>query len=169
VTEPLARAIDELGAALRGLDDAAWSRRPDERNWSPKEIVCHLRDVEELFVVRFMTMLAMDEPKILAFSAAPEALAAWGIGGAIGHPLDPERWAEERQYLANDGPKALAAFARRRRETLALLSGLSSAQRTRAGQHPTRGRLTMADYADALAAHDVNHLAQLERALQGRA
>jgi len=161
--------MEDLGASVRGLDADAWSRRPDDRNWSPKEIVCHLRDVEELFVVRFMTMLAMDEPKILAFSAAPETLAAWGIGGTISHPLDPDRWAEERQYLANDGAKALSAFARRRRETLALLGGLSPAQWVRGGHHPSRGRLTIADYADALAAHDANHLAQLERGLEGRA
>src|SRR5262249_7598631 len=152
-----------------GLDGAAWGRRPDGRNWSPKEIVCHLRDVEELFVVRFMTMLAMEEPMILAFSATRETLAAWGIGGTIGHPLDPDRVAEERQYLANDGPQALSAFGRRRRETLALLGGLSPAQWARGGRHPSRGRLTMAEYADALAAHDANHLAQLARALEGRA
>ena len=169
MTEPLARTLEDLVAVVHGLDDAAWSRRPDERNWSPKEIVCHLRDVEELFVVRFMTMLAMDEPKILAFSATREALAAWRIGGSIGHPLDPDRWAEERQYLANNGPKALAAFARRRRETLALLGGLSPGQRLRGGLHPVGRRLTIADYADALSAHDANHLAQLERALDGRA
>ena len=91
MTDALTRAGEKLGAAVRGLSDAAWSRRPDGRNWSAKEIVCHLRDVEELFLVRFMTMLANDEPTILAFSATPEALAAWGIGAAIGHPLDPDR------------------------------------------------------------------------------
>jgi len=169
VTDALTRAGEKLGAAVRGLSDAAWSRRPDGRNWSAKEIVCHLRDVEELFLVRFMTMLANDEPTILAFSATPEALAAWGIGAAIGHPLDPDRWAEERQYLANNGPKALAAFVRRRSETLALLGSLSPAQWRRGGRHPSRGPLTIADYAEALAAHDANHLAQLQRALQGRA
>ncbi len=165
----LARTLEDLGKAVRSLDDAQWSRRPDGRNWSPKEIVCHLRDVEELFLTRFMTMLAMDEPKILAFNAMPEDLAAWGIGGAIGHPLDPDRWAEERQYLSNAGPKALGAFDRRRRETLALLGGLSAAQWTRAGHHPTRGRSTIAEFAGALAAHDENHLAQLQRALAGHA
>jgi hypothetical protein len=145
----LARTLEDLGGAVRSLGGARWSRRPDGRNWSPKEIVCHLRDVEELFLTRFMTMLAMDEPKILAFSATPEDLTAWGIGGAIGHPLDPDRWAGERQYLSNDGPKALAAFDRRRRETLALLGGLSAAQWTRAGHHPTRGRSTIAEFAGA--------------------
>jgi hypothetical protein len=75
----------------------------------------------------------MDEPKILALGAAARDLAVWGIGGAIGHPLDPDRWAEERQYLRNDATEALAAFRRRREEVLSLLEGLSPDQWRRAG------------------------------------
>ncbi|PYN01314.1 MAG: hypothetical protein DME07_14415 [Candidatus Rokuibacteriota bacterium] len=165
----LSLTLDELAATVCEHDDGALGRRPDARNWSATEIVCHLRDVEELFLMRFMTMLAMDEPKILAFSAAPADLEAWGIGGGIGHPLDPDRWAEERQYGRNDPREALAAFARRRGETLALLERLGPAEWQRGGLHPTRGRITIAEYAVALAAHDANHLAQLHRALVGRA
>jgi hypothetical protein len=169
--EPLRRlslTLDELAAAVCEHDDGALARRPDDRNWSATEIVCHLRDVEELFLTRFMTMLAMDEPKILAFSAAPADLVAWGIGGAVGHPLDPDRWADDRQYRRNDPREALAAFAKRRGETLALLGRLGAAEWRRGGLHPTRGRITIADYAVALADHDANHLAQLRRALAGR-
>ena len=111
----------------------------------------------------------LDKPKILAFGTAPRDLAAWGIGGAIGLPLDPDRWAEERQYLRNDATEALAAFRRRREEVLALLEGLSPDQWRRAGVHPTRGRLTIRDFVAALAGHDDNHIGQLERALEGRA
>jgi hypothetical protein len=165
----LALTLDELAAAVGEHDDGALARRPDARNWSAAEIVCHLRDVEELFITRFMTMLAMDEPKILAFSAAPADLVSWGIGGEIGHPLDPERWADERQYRRNDPREALAAFARRRGETLALLGRLGGEQWQRGGLHPTRGRITIAAYAAAVADHDANHLAQMHRALAGRA
>ncbi len=165
----LRRTPDVLAAAVRGHGEARLSRRPGVGSWCAKEVVCHLRDVEELFLVRFMTMLAMDEPKILAFSAAPRDLAPWGIGNAVGHPLDPDRWAEERQYLRNDTADALAAFRRRRGEILTLLGGLSPEQWRRGGLHPTRGRLTIGDFAASLADHDDNHLAQLERAVDGRA
>ena len=47
----------------------------------------------------------------------PALLYPYG-SGAIGHPLDPVRWAEERQYLRNDTREALAAFQRRRTEVL---------------------------------------------------
>ena len=164
----LATTPDQLGEALAGHPESVLTRRPGPRSWAPTEIVCHLRDVEELFLVRFQTILAADDPKILAFAASPDDLAAWGIGGDVGHPLDPDRWAEERQYLRNDAGLALAAFRRRRRETLALLRGLSSAQWERGGIHPARGRLPMTAWVASLAAHDDNHLGQLLRSLAGR-
>ena len=164
----LLRAPEELVQAISAKTDAELSRRPDAHNWAAKEIVCHLRDVEELFQIRFHTVVALEEPRILVLGASAEDLAAWRIGGAIGHPLDPRRWAEERQYLRNDTGQALAAFRRRRTEVLTLLRSLSSAEWQRGGIHLSRGRLTLAEWVASLAAHDDNHLAQLRRALEGR-
>jgi len=98
----LAGTADELTEATRNRSAAQLARRPETASWSATEIICHLRDVEELFRIRFHTILALGDPKILTFGAEPAALAAWGIGGPIGHPLDPDRWAEERQYARND-------------------------------------------------------------------
>lgn len=145
----LERTADELAAAIRGRSDAELSRRPDPKNWSAKEVVCHLRDTEESFTGRFEQIMAMDEPKFL--------------------PVNPDRWAEERQYLRNDAAAALAAFRQRREETLALLRRLSPSALSRAGVHATRGRLTIDDLVAMMAWHDDNHLDQLKRALEGRA
>jgi hypothetical protein len=164
----LQQTPEELGQAISGKTDAELSRRPDAHNWAAKEIVCHLRDVEELFQIRFHTVVALEEPRILVLGASAEDLAAWRIGGAIGHPLDPGRWAEERQYLRNDTGEALAAFRRRRTEVLTLLRSLSPAEWQRGGIHLGRGRLPLAEWVASLAAHDDNHLAQLHRALEGR-
>ena len=158
----------DLEQATFGRTDTELSRRPDADNWAAKEIVCHLRDVEELFQIRFHTIVALDEPRILVVGASAEELAAWRIGGAIGHPLDPGRWAEERQYLRNDTRAALAAFQRRRAEVLELLRSLAAGEWQRGGIHLNRGRLTLADWVARLAAHDDNHIAQLRRALEGR-
>ena len=49
-----------------------------------------------------------------------------------------------------------------------MLDALSPAQWKRGGIHVVRGRLSMADWAASLAAHDDNHLEQLTRALDGR-
>ena len=159
----------ELERAISGKTDKELSARPDAHNWAAKEIVCHLRDVEELFQIRFHTVVAVEEPRILVFGASANDLAPWRIGGAIGHPLDPQRWAAERQYLRNDTREALAALRRRRTEVLVLLRSLSPAEWHRGGVHLSRGRLILADWVARLAGHDDNHVAQLRRALQGRA
>ena len=72
--------------------------------------------------MRFHTIVALDEPRILVLGATPDDLAPWRIGGSIPHPLDPDRWVEERQYVRNDARLALAAFRQRRAEVLTLLS-----------------------------------------------
>jgi hypothetical protein len=146
----MARTADELAAAIRGRDDAILSRRPDGKNWAAKEAICHLRDVEEMFIGRFGMILAMDNPT-LAFD-----------------PTTPDRWAEERQYLRNDGQLALAAFRARRDESLALLRTLTPEQWKRAGVHATRGPITINDFVTLMAWHDDNHLDQLKRALEGK-
>ena len=156
----------ELERHFATLPDAVVARRPDPKSWSAKEIVCHLRDVEELFQLRFHTILALDEPAILVVGARPDELARWRLGDS--HPLDQDRWAEERQYARSDAREALRAFQRRRSEVLHLLNGLSEVDWQRGGIHPARGRLTLAEWTARLAGHDDNHLVQLARALEGR-
>ena len=125
------------------------SRRPDARSWAANEVVCHLRDTEELFMMRFETIMAADEPRVVV--------------------INPDRWAEDRQYLRNDAGEAAAAFRKRREESLAFLRKLDADQWTRGAIHPERGRFTIDDLACLMAAHDDNHLDQLKRALEGRA
>ena len=167
--ERIERTSGELVALIHGQSDADLSRRPDRKNWAAKEIVCHLRDIEELFMVRFQTMLAMDEPKFLVLGAMPPNPAEWGIGGRVRPAIDPDRWAEERQYLRNDTGDALVAFRSRREESLAFLRQLTPALWQRGSVHVTLGRLTYGDWVALMAAHDDNHLNQLKRALEGRA
>jgi len=163
----LAQTPREVVDAIEGRTDDQLSRRPDAQNWSPTEIICHLRDVEELFQVRFHTILAVHEPTIFVLGASASELAPWRVGDAIGHPLDPARWAKERQYARNDPREALAAFARRREDVLTLLRSLSAEDWQRVGVHPARGRLTLRDWVSSLAGHDDNHLDQLRRGARG--
>src|SRR6266849_6193689 len=164
----LAGTADELAGAIRDRSAAQLSRRPGAPNWSATAIICHLRDVEELFRIRFHTILALDAPKILTLSADPDDLAAWGIGGAVGHPLDPDRWAEDRLYERADPGHALAGFRRHRSETLSLLNSLSDEHWLRGGMHSQHGRLALGDWVASLASPDDNHVDQLRRALDGR-
>ena len=159
----------ELAAAIRDQDDAVLSHRPDTKKWSAKEVVCHLRDIEEQFILRFRTMLAMDDPKFLTLGDMPSNATEWGIGEGDSLPLDPDRWVEERQYLRNDTRLALAAFIKRRGETLVFLRRLTPEQWQRGSMHTTLGRMTFSDWIALIAAHDDKHINQLRRALEGRA
>jgi len=148
--ERLGRTGHELDAAIADHPESTLCRRPDEKNWAPKEVVCHLRDTEEFFMLRFQTLAAAaHEPPLV--------------------PADPARWAHDRQYIRNDAAEAGRAFRQRREESLAHLRGLSDAQWARAGLHPTLGRMTVEDIVNLMVWHDANHLDQLHRALRGEA
>ena len=145
----LERTADELAAAIDGQTDAVLSRRPDAKNWAAREVVCHLRDTEEAFYARFEMIRAMDGVKLLG--------------------ANPDRWAEERQYLRNDAGEAVAAFRGRRKDSLGLLRTLTPVELQRGGVHAARGRMTIDDLVTLMAWHDDNHLDQLKRALAGQA
>ena len=164
----LARAPHDLATAIAGSDDGLLSRRPDGKNWSATEIVCHLRDIEELCLLRFRMMLAMDSPKVPVVGARPKNPEEWGLVGDE-MPIDPDRWAEERQYLRCDTTDALSAFRRRRQDSVDFLRRLGPAAWTRACIHPALGRVTFDDWTALMPVHDDNHLDQLRRAVDGRA
>jgi hypothetical protein len=160
----LVKTADDLSQAIAGRDEAALAHRGDD-GWSARDVICHLRDIEELCILRYHRMLADDNPKVFVVGAQPQDLDAWGIGGDVPFPLDPDRWREERQYDRNDAAQALAAFRRRRGEVLALLRKLSPAQWQRTSVHPAHGRMTFEVWTAGVAGHDDNHIAQLQRAL----
>ncbi len=166
--ERLERTPDDLAAAIHGHSDADLSRRPDAKNWSAKEVVCHLRDIEELFMVRFQNMLATHEPTFLVLGELPPEPGLWGIGDGVGPAIDPDRWAEERQYLRHDTTEALTALRTRRAESLVFLRRLTPEQWQRGSGHVTLGRMTYGDWVALMAGHDDNHLDQLKRALKGQ-
>ena len=162
----LAQTPAELERLIGGCNPALLSQRPEPKSWSATEILCHLRDVEELFQTRFHTILALDAPVILVLGADARQLAPWRFVG--NHPLDPAEWAQDRQYARHDPHESLRAFQRRREEVMTLLRGLSVAEWHRVGVHLGRGRLPLAEWVASLAGHDDNHVAQLERALDGQ-
>jgi hypothetical protein len=141
----LARFPAVLDALLQDLDAAVWRARPAAAEWAPVEIVCHLRDEEvEDFGAR--VRVAMD-------------------GGSRFTPIDPERWATERRYLEDDGPRALAAFRERRAANLVMLASAAPACLTTVVAHASTGGLSGLDLLAAWVEHDRLHLAQLASTL----
>lgn len=146
--EMLDKHPEEFAAAIRGIPESQLSKRPDEKNWSAKEVICHMRDTEELFASRFQTILSMNEPKFPA--------------------VDADRWAVDRQYLRNDIQEALASFRRRREETLQFLRELKPEQWDRVGIHLKYGPMTILKFVELMVNHGNDHIAQLQRALTAK-
>jgi hypothetical protein len=137
----LARLPAVLEALLVGLDKVTARTRPAPGEWSPVEIVCHLRDEEtEDFGARL---------RVIVDGAGEFA------------PITPERWAEERRYREASLPDALEALRVRRLASLDLLASVGPETLTGSRPHHRLGRLSGLDILAAWVAHDRIHLAQL--------
>jgi hypothetical protein len=141
----LARYPGVLDGLLGGADAATWNARPAANEWSPAEIICHLRDEE-----------------VEDFRARVQAILA---GAGRFTAIEPERWAVERRYVDADGPAVLAEFERRRAASLRFLDDLTTDRLTGAAERPSAGTLSGLDLVVAWVAHDRLHLAQLAATL----
>jgi len=141
----LARLPAILGAMLADLDDALWGARPAPKEWSPVEIVCHLRDEE-----------------VEDFGARVRAIVE---GAERFARIDPEGWAVERCYHEAEPREALAALVERRAASLAYLAGVEPGRLARVIEHRHLGRMSGLDLLAAWVTHDRLHLAQLAATL----
>lgn len=134
-----------LAALTEDLPDEAWRCRPAADEWSPVEILCHLRDLErEINLVRIRKVLAEENPF---------------LAGAVS-----DAWAQERDYASQDGPAALAGFVAARRQVLGLLDGLQ-AEWSRPARHAIFGPTTLQELVGFVAGHDRAHLQQAWKTL----
>ncbi len=146
--DAMTAAPDALERILAGVDDdlARRSRGGDE-GWSIVEVACHLRDAEERALERMRAIRDEDEPSIAAY--------------------DQAAWAIDRDYAADDLRRAFAAFRSHRAAHVAELRALPAGAWERAGLHAEVGRITILNHTIHVATHDVQHLAQVARALRG--
>ena len=137
----LGRLPPVLDALLTGLDPAGARTRPADAEWSPVEILCHLRDEEtEDFGARLRVILD---------------------GAGEFAPIAPERWAEERRYREASLPEVMETLCARRRASLDLLASVAPDRLEGSRPHGRLGRLSGLDLVTAWVAHDRIHLAQL--------
>jgi len=114
-------------------EDAA--QRPAEGEWSVVQVIGHLVEGDrDTFLPRLRRMLAEDRPVF-----------------------------ESRETRAgeSDLQALISAFESARREAVGILRELDPASWTRAGVSPSRGPVTIEEYALTMADHDDEHLAQV--------
>lgn len=148
--EVLERTPALLDGWLRGLSEPWLSATEGEGTWSPREVVAHLADNEEVdWLPRLRIVLEHGEARpFTPFDR--EGFRARHAGRGIGELLDD--------------------FAARRRESLAALDalGLTEADLARTGLHPVLGRVTVRQLLAAWAVHDLTHVAQVARVMAKR-
>ena len=141
--EVQAQFVESLGRAIEGLDDAQLRTPEAPGKWSVIEVVQHLADIEIVYGYRYRTVLGDDEPTISGF--------------------DQDGWAGTFRYREADLRAALTQIGIMRESNLRLLRTLTEKQRDRVGQHAERGAESLWRTVELVAAHDLVHLAQIER------
>lgn len=139
-----------LAGILESVSSSTWTHRPAEGEWSVTEILCHMRDVErEVDQPRIDLILSQEEPFIPG--------------------QNPDTWAEEREYIKQDGAQALRDFTLARLGTLDRLATLSPAQWSRKTRHAIFGPTSLQELVSFNAEHDRLHIQQVFAGLKSAA
>jgi hypothetical protein len=137
---------ETLAGLLSGVSEAqARAAKGGGEDWSVIEVVCHLRDAEEVSLQRTIAMRDQDTPTIIGY--------------------DQEAYAHERDYRRADLRAALVAFIAFRGQHVAMLAALRPEQWERVGQHNEFGRISIFDMIVHKVGHDAIHCAQIARQL----
>lgn len=135
-----------LGHILQNVSEAqAHELRDGPAGWSIVEIVCHLRDFDEIFYRRARMMLEQDHPKLPAY--------------------DHEAMAIERAYQQQAAAAAYGELKASRRRFVDFFKSLTDEAWQRGGIHPERGSFAMTDALMQVGLHDIDHLEQITRVL----
>jgi hypothetical protein len=131
-----------LAQLIDGCPVDALRRRPAPDKWSVGEVIAHLADGEIVGGYRIRLIL--------------------GSPGVAVPAYDQERWVTSGHYDQRDPRKSLDVFRVLRDNNLDLLRSLDSEQWTLSGVHSERGHETIEHIVRMFAAHDLNHLRQIE-------
>lgn len=135
-----------ISSLVSDLPQSSWTQRPDTKEWCVAEILCHLRDVEaEVNLPRLRKVLREDNPFIPG--------------------MDTDPWAEERQYICQDGRRALDEFMSFRIESLEILKNADAKDWSRPARHAIFGPTKLVELVNITTAHDRLHVRQFFQVL----
>ena len=120
--------------------------RPAPDRWSVVEIIAHMAEDELSSSWRYRQMIEHNGAPLLGF--------------------DQDLWAKLGEYQSWEPQDALAMYRLLREANLRLLEKLTPEQWESAGVHSERGALTVRQLARHMAAHDINHIKQIEGLLK---
>jgi hypothetical protein len=141
LVDRLRRQAAEVCRLTRGLDETRLSTPTVPGKWSLKELVCHLRRMEQVFGERFDQLLTADNPAI--------------------EPYSPDGDASFLALQAHSTEEVLDDYLREREALCRRLEALPPAAWHRKGQHPEFDRFDVHFQAEYMAHHEAHHIYQL--------
>ena len=123
------------------LNEQSWKQKPAANEWCLAEIVAHLRDVDrEVNLPRLEKVCQGDNPFLPG--------------------VDTDAWANERQYVHENGLSARREFLMVRTKLLEMVSGLSEVGWQRPARHAIFGPTNLKELVAIIATHDQLHIRQ---------
>ena len=136
-----------LQSLTRPLTKEECCHAPKREDWAVNEILCHLRDTE-IEIHQLQLDLMLEKPD--AFIPRPDTAV----------------WANEREYLHEDGAQALRDFATARLANLAKLRTLEDEVMSRRVRHAIFGPTNFLEVVGFMADHDQMHVQQTWKTLK---
>ncbi len=144
IVSVLAATPHELARALADTSDDELARKPSSDEWSAKEIVGHLIELDVLFIQRVKVVLESEGLPVI-----PRALPPWKLH-------------EGKGYESRTIAELVERFRQGRERTLEMVGALKSQQWMRQGT--VQGKATsLLDMGTWVGNHDRGHLAQIRR------
>ena len=149
-------AIDQIAATPEILrlmmapvseEQSRWKPAPDR--WSIAEILAHLSHIEgHYFRAGVEAMLSKNDPAV--------------------EPYDQKEWDAEGAYRDREPEESFAHFEEQRENNVMFLREMEPRSVLRAGRHPEVGKVTVADYLNEWALHDLGHVRQIAELIRAQ-
>jgi hypothetical protein len=142
----LTEATPRIAAATKGVAAERLQAVPAGDEWSPNEVLAHMRSCADVWGDSIRIFLDEDEPTIRA--------------------INPRRWIRDTNYPDLQFGPSFRAFSKQRAELLKVVEPLPPKAWTRAATVTGAGkplRLTVHHYVERLAIHERAHVNQIER------
>ena len=141
----LASAPSRYAAALSRLEDADSISDMHDGEWSPVEVLAHVRAANNILEPRIFHVLVRENTPLVAY--------------------DDGVWARVARYNTLPIMESLATMRYKRKELVHMLKGIALEDWQRTGTHEVRGPMSVFDLASYVADHDDEHIAQIEASI----
>jgi hypothetical protein len=141
----LAAAPLRYVAALSRLEDADSVSDMHDGEWSPAQVLAHVRAANDILEPRIFHVLVRENTPLLAY--------------------DDGVWAQVARYAMLPIIESLDTMRHKRKELVHMLKGISPEDWQRTGTHEVRGPMSVFELVSYVADHDEEHIAQIEASI----